>query len=106
MMSSMTCSISLHLSTLMKSEKLKSVNFFSLKSLSLATFSAQGEVQMEPSKVSAVTEWSVPINFKQLQSFLGFDNFCGRFIKNYSHLAAPLTALTSTSYPFCWSPEA
>lgn len=63
-----------------------------------------GQVQMDPAKVSAVTEWPAPTNLKQLQRFLGFANFYRRFIRNYSHLAAPLTALTSTSTTFCWTP--
>lgn len=44
--------------------------------------------------------------WKQLQRFLGFANFYRRFIKNYSRLAAPLTALTSTSTLFRWTSEA
>lgn len=43
---------------------------------------------------------------KQLQRFLGFANFYKRFIITYSAVAAPLTALTSTSRSFCWTPEA
>lgn len=56
---------------------------------------------MDPAKVRAVTEWPVPANLKQLQRFLWFANFYRRFIRDYSHLAAPLT-----STPFHWSPEA
>lgn len=61
---------------------------------------------MDPAKVTAVTEWPAPTNLKQLQRFLGFADFYRRFIRNYSRLAAPLTALTSTSSPFHWSPKA
>ena len=41
-----------------------------------------------------------------MQRFLGFAHFYRRFIRNYSGLAAPLTALTSTSVQFVWSPAA
>lgn len=61
---------------------------------------AQGNIQMDPAKVSAVTSWPVPENRKQLQRFLGFANFYRRFIHNYSSVAAPLTALTSSKVPF------
>lgn len=67
---------------------------------------AQGQVQMDAAKVAAVSEWPVPSNVKQLQRFLGFANFYRRFIRNYSRIVSPLTALTSTSRTFQWSPEA
>lgn len=64
---------------------------------------AKRNLQMDPAKVSAVTTWPVPENRKQLQRFLGFANFYRRFIRNYSTVAAPLTALTSSKVPFLWS---
>ena len=67
---------------------------------------APEQLQMDPVKVSAVAEWPAPTNLKQLQRFLGFANFYRVFIKNYSSIAAPLTALTSISKPFGWSSEA
>ncbi len=72
----------------------------------LGYFIAQDRTQMDPAKVSAVSEWPTLTSLKQLQHFLGFANFYWRFIHNYSHIAAPLTALTSTSTPFRWTPEA
>ncbi|CAJ1048226.1 uncharacterized protein lrfn4b [Xyrichtys novacula] len=67
---------------------------------------AQGSIQMDPAKVSAVTSWPVPENRKQLQRFLGFANFYRCFIRNYSSVAAPLTILTSPKVPFQWSSAA
>jgi len=66
----------------------------------------QGSVEMDPSKVSAVTSWRVPDSRKELQRFLGFANFYRRFIRGYSTVAAPLTALTSSKVTFRWSPAA
>ncbi|XP_042252426.1 uncharacterized protein LOC121886485 isoform X2 [Thunnus maccoyii] len=87
----------------MKAEKCE----FHVPSVSFLSYIiAQGLVLMDPAKLTAVTEWPRPTNLKQLQRFLGFANFYRRFIKDYSCIAAPLTALTSTSTPLLWSPEA
>ncbi|XP_016115469.1 tripartite motif-containing protein 16-like [Sinocyclocheilus grahami] len=45
----------------------------------------------------------VPGSRKALQRFLGFANFYRHFIRNFSQLAAPVTALTSTKTMFRWS---
>ncbi|KAK3519889.1 hypothetical protein QTP70_006639 [Hemibagrus guttatus] len=50
-------------------------------------------VEMDQSKVQAVTNWPVPTSIKELQRFLGFANFYCRFIWNYSATAGPLTSL-------------
>ena len=67
---------------------------------------SQGEVRMDPAKLSAVKDWPQPEDRKQLQRFLGFANFYRRFIRDYSKIAAPLTALTSTTRRFQWTQEA
>lgn len=46
-----------------------------------------------------------PSSVCQVQRFLGFANFFRRFIRNYSAIAAPLTALTRRG-AFKWTPEA
>lgn len=43
---------------------------------------------MDPAKVTAITEWPIPSNLKQLQQFLGFAYFYRWFTSNYSRLAA------------------
>ncbi|KAL0173711.1 hypothetical protein M9458_029679 [Cirrhinus mrigala] len=50
-------------------------------------------VEMDDSKIKAVTSWPQPSTVKELQRFLGFANFYWRFIRNYSIIAAPLTSL-------------
>ncbi len=63
-------------------------------------------MRMDPDKVKAVVDWPTPDSRKALQRFLGFANFYRRFIRNFSQLAAPLTALTSTKTAFRWSEAA
>lgn len=50
-------------------------------------------VEMDQSKVTAVTSWPEPTSVKDLQRFLGFTNFYRTFIHNYSAIAGPLTSL-------------
>uniref|UniRef100_A0AAQ4QLT0 Gypsy retrotransposon integrase-like protein 1 n=1 Tax=Gasterosteus aculeatus aculeatus TaxID=481459 RepID=A0AAQ4QLT0_GASAC len=64
---------------------------------------SQDNIQMDPAKVSAVTEWATPTSRKHLQRFLGFANFYRRFIRNFSTIASPLHKLTSSNIKFQWS---
>lgn len=63
-------------------------------------------ISMDPAKVRAVVEWPVPDSRVALQRFLGFANFYCRFISNFSRVADPLTALTSSKTRFVWSEPA
>ena len=73
---------------------------------SLEHIMSTGSISMDPEKVKAVVEWPTLECHKELQRFLGFGNFSRRFIRNYSSLAASLTALTSIKVPFIWSTRA
>lgn len=52
----------------------------------------KGQLQPDPAKVKAVEDWP------------NFANFYRRFVRNYSHIAAPLTQLTSIKKLFEWTP--
>lgn len=49
---------------------------------------------MNPAKFATITSWPDPVNTINLNQSLGFTNFYGCFIHNFSDLAAPLQALT------------
>ncbi|KAG1940254.1 retrotransposable element, partial [Pimephales promelas] len=70
-----------------------------------SVISAEG-IEMDPAKVQAVVNWPVPKSRVELQRFLGFANFYRRFIRSFSQVAAPLTALTSVKTCFRWSDSA
>ncbi|KAG1928582.1 retrotransposable element [Pimephales promelas] len=68
---------------------------------------SQEGVAMDEKKVKGVVDWPLPQTIKELQRFLGFANFYRRFIRNFSLIAAPLTALTKRhSHRISWNPEA
>ena len=55
--------------------------------------STQG-LEVDPEKVSTITNWQLPNSVKGVQSFLSFCNFYRRFIKDYGRIAKPLNELT------------
>ena len=50
-------------------------------------------IRMDLKKVQAILEWEPLKSVQGVQSFLGFANFYRWFIKDYSEITAPLTAL-------------
>lgn len=50
-------------------------------------------VAMHQTTVNTVKEWPIPHMIQELQGFLGFANFYGRFIQGISSIASPLTLL-------------
>jgi hypothetical protein len=65
-------------------------------------------IRMDPEKIRAIMDWKYPTSVKGIRSFLGFANFYRDFIAGFSHIAAPLTALTGKKapIPFCLPEEA
>ncbi|KAI0995137.1 hypothetical protein K3495_g13044 [Podosphaera aphanis] len=83
---------------------------FSVKKTKYLGFiiSAEGpasSIRMDPDKVRAISEWEAPTTTKGLRSFLGFANFYRGFIKGFSNICAPLSALTGKGSPWKWGPE-
>lgn len=62
-------------------------------------------LQMCEDKVQVIKDWPTPKTVKEVQSFLGFANFYRPFIKDYSLIAVPLTALTHKDRAFNWTSE-
>jgi hypothetical protein len=58
--------------------------------------------KIDPTKVTTILEWPIPMNVKDMQSFLGFANFYQRFIRGYSAIVVPLTCLTRKNTALVW----
>ncbi|KAI4887112.1 hypothetical protein NFI96_003142 [Prochilodus magdalenae] len=88
--------------------KLEKSEFHVPKVSFLGFIVSKGTLAMDPAKIRAVQDWPRPSSLKKVQQwFLGFANFFLRFVRNFSTVAAPLTALTrKTPGRFRWTVEA
>ena len=62
-----------------------------------------GQICMDPTKLTTINAWKPLTSVKVVQSFLGFANFYHKFIPNYSNIVTPLTFLTKKDQPWIWS---
>lgn len=60
---------------------------------------------IDPERIHAIIELSLPKHKKGLQSFIGRINFVRRFIPNIANLLKPLTTMLKKDVPFSWTNE-
>ncbi|MEL7520618.1 MAG: RNase H-like domain-containing protein, partial [Cyanobacteria bacterium J06553_1] len=65
------------------------------------TISGKG-IQPNLLKVKAVRDYPSPSNPKEIKQFLGLAGFYRGFVKNYGHIAAPMTDLLKKDAKFDW----
>jgi hypothetical protein len=63
---------------------------------------SRGGIEMGDAYISAVREWAVPTNVKEVEKSLGFANYHRAFIAGYAEMANPLYSVTGK--PFHWGP--
>jgi hypothetical protein len=66
---------------------------------------SEGKVEMDPSKVEAITSWPTPNTLRELWGFIGFANLYRRFIQNFSRICRPLHDLTKQGQIWHWGPD-
>ena len=78
--------------------KVKEVEF-------LGVVISQKEVEIQKEKVDGVLNWPAPRNIKEVQKFLGLDNYYRQFIKNFAKIAALLYMLVRKEQKQKWEQE-
>jgi hypothetical protein len=62
-------------------------------------------VAVNSEKVKVVVKWTRPASVFEIRSFLGLAGYYRCFIKGFSKLSGPLTALTRKNVHFVWTDE-
>ena len=62
-------------------------------------------IEVDPSKVEAVSKWKQPSNVSEVRSFLGMAGYCHHFIKGFSIIARSMTELLKKDNKFVWIPK-
>lgn len=60
-------------------------------------------MHMMEDKVRAIRDWPTPTSVEDIRSFLGMVGYYRKFIKGFSHIAAPLTELLKKGVRFSWT---
>ena len=63
--------------------------------------SAEG-VYPNADNICKVNEYPTPSNLKQLRGFMGLASYYTKFVKDFSHLAKPLTEMTKKGKTWVW----
>ena len=66
---------------------------------------SENGIEVDPSKVSSISDWPRPTTVSQLRSFLGLVNYYREYIDHFAHRAGALTNLLSATVPFDWGPD-
>ena len=64
---------------------------------------SNGGIVVDPSKVEDMLNWKPLSNVSEIHSFLGLVGYYRRFIKGFSKLSKPMTALLEKNAKFVWS---
>jgi hypothetical protein len=80
--------------------KLKKCEFWLEEVAFLGHVISKDGVLVDPRKIEAIVEWERPSSAREICSFLGLVGYYQRFIKGFSTLSRPLTALTRKNAPY------
>ena len=60
---------------------------------------------VDPDKIRSIMEWPTPKDVLDIRSFIGLTGYYRRFIKGFSKIGCPITALQRKGVEFIWTSE-
>jgi hypothetical protein len=62
-------------------------------------------VVVDPDKIRSIMEWPAPKDVLNIRSFMFLAGYYRRFLKGFSNISCPITALQKKGAKFIWTPE-
>ena len=60
-------------------------------------------ISVDPEKVQAIEDWTVPKDLTDVRSFMGITGYYRRLIEGFSKIANPITSLQKKGNKFDWN---
>jgi hypothetical protein len=85
--------------------KFSKCDFFQKQIHYLGHVISEEGVAVDLDKIRSIMEWSTPKDILDIRSFMGLAGYYRRFIKGFSRIVCPFTALQKKESKFTWTQE-
>jgi hypothetical protein len=83
--------------------KLRKCSFYQKQIHYLVYIISEDGITVDPEKIEAIREWSVPKNVAEVRSFMVLTGYYKRFIEGFTKIAHPITSLQKKGVKFQWT---